>query len=132
MNNHFVDMCFYFFFFLFLFFLIHSRGGEGRETERERNIDVREKHQLVASCTHPTGNLTHNPGMCPNQESNLLPPPWQDDAQPTEPHWPGHFHFFKIKYLKVEFLGPRVGVSLIFQETARQFFVSFYDVFIIL
>ena len=27
--------------------------GEGREKERERNIDVREKHRLVASHTAP-------------------------------------------------------------------------------
>ena len=27
--------------------------GEGREKERETNINVWEKHQLVASCTHP-------------------------------------------------------------------------------
>ena len=27
--------------------------GEGREKERERNSDVREKHRLVASGTHP-------------------------------------------------------------------------------
>ena len=26
---------------------------EGKERERERNIDVREKHQSIASCIHP-------------------------------------------------------------------------------
>ena len=31
--------------------------GQGREKGRERNIDVREKHQLVASCMPPTGDL---------------------------------------------------------------------------
>ena len=28
--------------------------GEGREEERERSIDVREKQQWVASCTSPS------------------------------------------------------------------------------
>ena len=37
----------------------------GREGGREgRNINVREKHQLTASCKR------HNLGMCPNWESN--------------------------------------------------------------
>ena len=35
--------------------------GEGREGERERNIDVREKHQPAAFHMHP------------NQETNLQP-----------------------------------------------------------
>ena len=29
--------------------------------------------QLVASLTPPNGNLAHNPGMCPNWESNQQP-----------------------------------------------------------
>ena len=33
--------------------LIDLEGGHGREGEWERNIDVREKHQSVASCLHP-------------------------------------------------------------------------------
>ena len=42
------NYCYYFLrFYLFLF------REEGREKERERNIDVREKHQLVACCTCP-------------------------------------------------------------------------------
>ena len=28
---------------------IYFREGEGRETEREKDVDVREKHQSVAS-----------------------------------------------------------------------------------
>ena len=51
--------------------------GEGREKERVRNIDVQEKQQLVASLTPPTGDLVHNPAMCPcaptgNQTSDPL------------------------------------------------------------
>ncbi|KAF6114729.1 hypothetical protein HJG60_010663 [Phyllostomus discolor] len=53
-----------FFKILFIYFL---ERGEGREKKKERNINVQEKHQLVASCTPPTGDLAHNPGMCPDQ-----------------------------------------------------------------
>ena len=35
----------------FIYFFSERRGG--REKERERNIDVREKHQPAASHTHP-------------------------------------------------------------------------------
>lgn len=46
-------------------------------------------HQSVASRTHQTGDQTHNPGTCPDWESN--PPPFgvQDNGQPAEPHQPG-------------------------------------------
>ena len=48
----------------------------GRERERERqNIDVKEKHWLVASCTHPDqeSNLGYNLGLCPNLGLNPQP-----------------------------------------------------------
>ena len=35
------------------FIYLFLERGEGREKERERNIDVREKHQLVAFPTGP-------------------------------------------------------------------------------
>ena len=42
-----------------------------RERERERE---RQKHQcVVASHAPPTGDLAHNPGMCPDWESNQQP-----------------------------------------------------------
>ena len=57
----------------------------GREGERER-----EKHQcVVASHVLPTGDLAHNPGMCPDWESNQLPCGSQSGTQSTEPHQPG-------------------------------------------
>ena len=37
----------------------------------------------------PTGDLAHNPGMCPNWESNWQPFALQDGVQPTEPHQSG-------------------------------------------
>ena len=48
----------------------------GREGEWEWNINVREKHRLVASCDW----------TCPNWES------WA----PTEPHRPGHYMYVKV------------------------------------
>ena len=44
--------------FIYLFIYLSERG-EGREKERERNIDVREKHQLGAS--HTCSNWGQNP-----------------------------------------------------------------------
>ena len=49
----------------FLNILFIYREGKGRR-KRER-----EKHQcVVASHVPPTGDLAHNPGMCPDWESN--------------------------------------------------------------
>ena len=56
-------------FYFFKVFLkkdfIYSERGEGREKERERNTDVREKHQLVASCTHHDWGLNQQPDQEP-------------------------------------------------------------------
>ena len=54
----------------FIYFIFRERGREG---ERERNINAREKHRLVASHTPPTWIRARNPGMCPKQGSNLQP-----------------------------------------------------------
>ena len=61
---------------------------KGREKERERNIDVRENRQLAASCVPPNGGLAHNPGMCPDRESNQQPLGSQAGTQSTEPPTP--------------------------------------------
>ena len=55
-------------FFLFLFFkvLFIFREGKGK---RERNIHVQEIHRSVVSCAPPTGDLAHNPDVCPEWES---------------------------------------------------------------
>ena len=50
------------FFKRFYLFIFTERGREG---ERERNIDVREIHLLVASRTPPTEDLTCNPRHVP-------------------------------------------------------------------
>ena len=62
-------------FFFLRFYLFNLR--EGQEGE---------KHQCVfASCESPTGDLTHNPGMCPDWESNQWPFGSQAGTQSTEP-----------------------------------------------
>ena len=47
--------------------------GEGREKEREGNIDVREKHQLVVSYSCPIWGLNCNPVMDPDWKLNQRP-----------------------------------------------------------
>ena len=57
----------------------------GREEERQGG-----KHQcVVASPMPPTRDLSCNPGMCPDWESNQRPFGLQGGAQTTEPHQPG-------------------------------------------
>ena len=60
------------FFFLIFYLFIFRQRGRGGEREGEKHEE--EKHQcVVASHAPPTGDLAHNPGMCPNWESNLQP-----------------------------------------------------------
>ena len=64
------------------FYLFIFREGKG---EKEG-----EKHQcVVASHEPPTGDLAHNPGMCPDWESNQQPFGSQAGTQSTERHQPG-------------------------------------------
>ena len=46
---------------------------------------------MVASRVPPTGDLGHNPGMCPHWESNQQHLASQSGAQSSEPHQPGHW-----------------------------------------
>ena len=72
------------FFTRFYLFTFRERGG--REKEKERNIDVWEKHWLVASHVPPTGDLAHNSGMCPVRESNQWHFGSYADTQSTRLH----------------------------------------------
>ena len=54
-----------------------------------------EIHWLVASHIPSAGDLAHNPGMCPDWESNQWPFDLQAGTQSTEPHQPGHYFIFK-------------------------------------
>ena len=93
------------FFFLFFFFLkdfiyLFLDRGEGRETERERNINV--WLPLMCSALGTTGDLARNPGMCPNWELNQQPSDSQAGTQSTEPHQPRlllYIFFYLFIYL---------------------------------
>ena len=50
--------------FLKILFIYFLERGKGREKDRERNSNVWLPH-----APH-TGDLAHNPGMCPEWESN--------------------------------------------------------------
>ena len=78
----------------FIYLLLERR--EGKEKERERNMDVQEIYRLVASPTPPTGDLVCNPGMCPDWESNWWPFSLQASIQSTEPQQPGLKYFFML------------------------------------
>ena len=74
------------YFFKDFIFSFRERGMEG---EREG-----EKLQcVIASHTPPTGDLAHNPGMCPVWELNQQPFGSQADTQSTETHQRGLFVF---------------------------------------
>ena len=77
------NLKYYYFFFVKISFILFLDRGEGREKEGE-------KHQcVVASHTPPTGGLAHNPGMCPDWESNQRPFGSQAGTPSTESHQPG-------------------------------------------
>ena len=60
-----------------------------REREREGERQGEEHQCVVASHAPPTGDLSCNPGMCPDWESNPCPFGLQAGTQSTEPHQPG-------------------------------------------
>ena len=66
----------------FFKFIFRERGREG-----ERGG---ERQQCVVTCLTPlTGDLAHNPGMCPNWELSQWPFGLQAGTQFSEPHQPG-------------------------------------------
>ena len=76
-----VHRCFLFFLRFYFYYLFLERGRE----------QGGEKHQcVVASRTPPTGDLAHNPGLCPDWESNWRPFGLQAGTQSIEPPQPGH------------------------------------------
>ena len=72
---------------MFSLILEREEGGE-RETERERNIDVRNIDQLPPPHT-PTGDWTQNLGMYLVHESNLQPFGVQGNASTNWATQPG-------------------------------------------
>ena len=56
-------LCCGLFYLKYIYIYLFLERGEGREKEGEKQC-------VVASCLPPTGDLAHNPGMCPDWESN--------------------------------------------------------------
>ena len=81
----------------FLLYLSLEKREE-REKERKRNIDVREKHRLVAPCIHPDRGWNPRPRCVPDWELDWQPITLQDDTQPTEPHQPGPESAFLTRF----------------------------------
>ena len=48
---------------LYLFVCLFLERGDGREKERERNVDEREKHRLVVSLMSPDWGLNLQPRL---------------------------------------------------------------------
>ena len=71
-RNHIIFRCYFFLVFKDYFFYLHISFLEKGE-ERERSINMWEKHPLALSDMPPTRYLAHNPGMCPNLELNQQP-----------------------------------------------------------
>ena len=74
------------FFFMKDFICLFLERGQGRDKERERNINV----WLLLTCPLG-GDLASNPGMCPDWESNRQPFGSQATTQYTEPQQPRNY-----------------------------------------
>ena len=75
-------------FFLSLIYLFIERGKGGRKRGRQTLMRERNLSLLPLACSL-TRDQTHDPGMCPDQQSNLRPFALWDNAQPTKPHRSG-------------------------------------------
>ena len=64
-------------------FIYFRERGRKRERQGAKHQCARETS--ISSHTPPTGELIHNPGMCPEWESNWQPHGSQARPQPTEP-----------------------------------------------
>ena len=75
--------------FIFYFFIFRK----GRKKEKERNIDMREKHQLVASRTCPNWGPNQQPRHMPYKKSNQGHFIWGMVPNPLSYNGQGAFHF---------------------------------------
>ena len=71
--------------FIYLFILERREGREKKE------------HQcVVASRVSPTGDLAHNPDLCPEKESNQRSLARRPALNPLKPHQPGQYCVISI------------------------------------
>ena len=68
------------FYTLQILYISFLERGEGRDKDRERNINVREKHRSVSSLMRPTQGLNPQLGMFPDRESNWVTSTLQNDT----------------------------------------------------
>ena len=80
---NYIHIVFAFFFIFQILFISFLDQGEGREKERQKNINV------WLPLVLPTGNLSCNPGLCSDWELNRQPFGLQAGTQCTESHQPG-------------------------------------------
>ena len=86
-------MCVY----LKILFILFLERGEGREKEREISVCGCLSHA-------PTGDLAHNPGMCPDWELKPVTLWSIARAQSTELHQQGYIFFCNAKRIFIIFL----------------------------
>ena len=93
-------------FYLFIYLFIYL------EREREGERDGEKRQCVVAYCMPPPEDLAHNPGICPDWESN--PPPFasQACAWSTELHKPG----LQLGFLEVGII-PILPVFKLYGQT---------------
>ena len=72
-----------------------ERGKGGRKRGRETWMWERNIHWLPLAHAL-TGDWAHNPGLCPDWESNQRPFALWDDAQPTQPHQAGPVQIYFV------------------------------------
>ena len=71
-----------------------------------------EKHQCVVASHMPqAGDLAHNPGMCPDWESNRRPFGSQACTQSTELHQPGQFSCILNFHTAAALVGGKGGLK---------------------
>ena len=63
----------------FFFFISLREGGRERGSEREKNIDMKEKHRSVASCAPPHWE-SYMPRTGPNPQPRSVPCPGREPA----------------------------------------------------
>ena len=68
------------------------------ERGRKREREGEDRLCVIASCAPPTGDQAHNPGLCPNWESNWQPFGSQASTQSSEPHQPGLIFYFLFMF----------------------------------
>ena len=86
------------------------------EKEREKGMDVWEKHPSAAPHMPQPESWPHYPGMCPDQELNQQTSGPQVSAQSAEPHQPRLHTYFWLERKPLQ------------QTRSRNFFILIQDI----